>query len=399
MHPNDPRAPGPRRRGAGPRAGSAARPPVPLERAERPIGPRRLAAAARALRVEPPGLTAGDEEQDPAGPPAPASHPTASVARVVETYAGAMARLGDALPGLAEPIARAAGLLLGMRGRLIVAGMGKSGHVGRKLAATFASTGTPAHFVHPAEASHGDLGMIREDDVLLLLSWSGETRELSDLLAYAKRRSVPLVALTGAPEGTLARRADVALVLPRAPEACPMRLAPTTSTLLQMAMGDALAVAVLEARGFTAEDFRGFHPGGKLGAALSTVAEVMERGEALPLLPEDAPMIEVIAEIGRRGFGIVGLTGAEGRLAGVLTDGDVRRYLEACRGLGLDEAMRRPARERMTPGSVTLEPRRLASTALAVLERHRIGAAFVLDEDGRPQGLVTMLALLRVGVA
>ena len=324
---------------------------------------------------------------------------TASVARVVETYAEAMGLLREALPGMAEAVGRAAGLLLAMRGRLVVAGMGKSGHVGRKLAATFASTGTPAHFVHPAEASHGDLGMIREDDVLLLLSWSGETRELSDILAYAKRRSVPLVALTGAAEGTLARRADVALVLPRAPEACPMRLAPTTSTLLQMALGDALAVAVLEARGFTAEEFRGFHPGGKLGAALSTVAEVMHRGEALPLLPQEAPAIEVIGEISRKGFGIVGLTDAEGRLRGVVTDGDLRRYLEASSGRGMDEVMRRPASALMTRGSVTLEPRRLASTALAVVERHRITAPFVLDAEGRPEGLVSMLALLRVGVA
>lgn len=324
---------------------------------------------------------------------------TGSVARVLETYAGAMALLRDALPELAEPIGRAAGLLLAMRGRLIVAGMGKSGHVGRKLAATFASTGTPAHFVHPAEASHGDLGMIRDDDVLLMLSWSGETRELSDLLAYAKRRSVPLVAITGAAEGTLARRAEVALVLPAAVEACPMRLAPTTSTLLQMAMGDALAVAVLEARGFTAEEFRGFHPGGKLGAALSTVAEIMHRGAALPLLPEDAPVIEVIAEISRKGFGIVGLTDAERRLVGVVTDGDLRRYLETSTGRGMDEVMRRPASALMTPGSVTIGPQRLASTALAMLERHRITNAFVLDAEGRPQGIVSMLELLRVGVA
>ena len=323
----------------------------------------------------------------------------ASVARVVGVYAEAMRELGAALPDLSGPVERAAALLLAMRGRLIVAGMGKSGHVGRKLAATFASTGTPAHFVHPAEASHGDLGMIRGDDVLLLLSWSGETRELSDLIAHAKRFSVPVLALTGAPEGTLARRADVALVLPAAPEACPMRLAPTTSTLLQMAMGDALAVAVLEARGFTAEDFRGFHPGGKLGAALSTVAEVMHRGDELPLLPLAAPMIEVIAEIGRRGFGIVGLTDAEGRLAGVITDGDVRRYLEAGASSGMAEVMGREARAVMTRGSVTVSADRLASTALALLDERRIGAAFVPDAEGRPVGLVTLKGLLRVGVA
>ena len=178
-----------------------------------------------------------------------------------------------------------------------------------------------------------------------------------------------------------------------------MQLAPTTSTLLQLAMGDALAIALLEAKGFTAEDFRGFHPGGKLGAALSTVAEIMHRGEALPLLPKDAPMIEVIAEIGRRGFGIVGLTDDAGRLAGVVTDGDLRRYLEANARGGMAEVMARPASSLMTPGSITLSPERLASTALATLQRHRIGAAFVTDAEARPQGLVTMLELLRVGVA
>ena len=325
--------------------------------------------------------------------------PGASVADVFETYAGAIGLAREALPGLTGPIERAVGTLLAMRGRLIVAGMGKSGHVGRKLAATFASTGTPAHFVHPAEASHGDLGMIRGEDVILMLSWSGETRELSDLLAYAKRFSVPTIALTGAPRGTLARRADVAIVLPSVPEACPMRLAPTTSTLLQMAMGDALAITLLQAKGFTAQDFRGFHPGGKLGAALSTVAEVMHRGDALPLLPEGAPMIDVIGEIGRKGFGIVGLTDPDGRLAGVVTDGDVRRYLEANAAGAMAEVMRREARAIMTPGSVTVGADRLASTALALLERRRIGAAFVPDAEGRPQGLVTLLELLRVGVA
>ena len=338
----------------------------------------------------------------PPGPPAGGTRapgPPRSVARTLGVYADAIASTRAALEGLAGPIGRAVELLLAMRGRLIVAGMGKSGHVGRKLAATFASTGTPAHFVHPAEASHGDLGMIRGEDAILMLSWSGETRELSDMIAHAKRFSVPTIALTGAAEGTLARRADVAIVLPRAPEACPMRLAPTTSTLLQMAMGDALAIALLEAHGFTPEQFHGFHPGGRLGAALSGVGEVMHRGDALPLLPEGAPMIEVIAEIGRRGFGIVGLLDGAGRLAGVVTDGDVRRYLEAHARAGMAEVMGRPASQVMTRGSVTVAPDRLASSALAVLERHRIGAAFVADAERRPQGLVTMLELLRVGVA
>ena len=284
-----------------------------------------------------------------------------------------------------------------MRGRLIVAGMGKSGHVGRKLAATFASTGTPAHFVHPAEASHGDLGMIRAEDAILMLSWSGETRELSDMIAYAKRFGVPTIALTGAPEGTLARRADVAIVLPAAPEACPMRLAPTTSTLLQMAMGDALAIALLEARGFTAEDFRGFHPGGKLGAALSTVAEVMHRGEALPLLPEAAPMIDVIGEIGRKGFGIVGLCDEEGgRLAGVITDGG-RAPLPGGQRRGCDGGRHGPrGARRHDAGLGHAEPRspRLhgaghapaPSHRLCLRDRRRGAAAGPRDDAGASAG-------------
>ena len=321
------------------------------------------------------------------------------MARTLATYRDAIAATQAALDDLAEPIERAVATLLAMRGKLIVAGMGKSGHVARKLAATFASTGTPAHFVHPAEASHGDLGMIRGEDAILMLSWSGETRELSDMIAYAKRFLVPTIALTGAAGGTLARRSDVAIVLPAAPEACPMRLAPTTSTLLQMAMGDALAIALLEAKGFTPEQFRGFHPGGKLGAALSGVRDVMHRGDALPLLPDEAPVIEVVAEIGRKGFGIVGLLDASGRLAGVVTDGDLRRYLEASAQGGMAEVMGRPASHLMTRGSITLAPDRLASTALATLQRHRIAAAFVTDAEGRPLGLVTMLELLRIGVA
>ena len=324
----------------------------------------------------------------------------ASIRATFANYAAATARLGEDLDRLAPAFEAAAAAILSMPGRLIVAGMGKSGHVGRKLAATFASTGTPAHFVHPAEASHGDLGMIGRGDVVLMLSWSGETRELGDLIGYCKRFGVRTVALTGAPDGTLARRSDVAILLPRLEEACPLSLAPTTSTLLQLAAGDALAIAVLEGRGFTAESFRDFHPGGKLGAALLPVGEIMHRGDAVPLVGREACVLDGVAEMSRKMLGIVGVTDAEGRLAGVFTEGDMRRYLEANIEGSMSEVMKaRTAGEVMTPGGVAIDADRLAQTALALLQERRISAAFVVDADRRPLGLVTLLQLLGAGVA
>ena len=325
---------------------------------------------------------------------------TASVRRTFENYRAALGAVLADPDRIAPAIEAAVRSILAMEGRLILAGMGKSGHVARKLAATFASTGTPAHFVHPAEASHGDLGMIGRADVLVMLSWSGETRELGDMIAYAKRFGVTSVAITGAPGSALARRADVSIALPRAEEACPLHLAPTTSTMLQLAVGDAVAIAVLEGRGFTAKAFRDFHPGGKLGAALLPVGEIMHRGEAVPLLPEGASVLEAIGEISAKGLGIVGLTGADGRLTGVMTDGDVRRYLEANTSGTMAEVMTgRRASEVMTRGGVTLAPDRLAATALAVMQERRISGAFVLDGDGRPAGVVKLLQLLGAGVA
>ena len=325
---------------------------------------------------------------------------SASIRATFANYADATARLGADLDRLGPAFDAAAGAILSMPGRLIVAGMGKSGHVGRKLAATFASTGTPAHFVHPAEASHGDLGMIGRGDVVLMLSWSGETRELGDMIGYCKRFGVRTVALTGSPEGTLARRSDIVVLLPRMEEACPLSLAPTTSTLLQMAAGDALAIAVLEGRGFTAEAFRDFHPGGKLGAALLPVEAIMHAGEAVPLVDEGACVLDGVAEMSRKMLGIVGITGAEGRLVGVFTEGDMRRYLEANIDRTMAEVMKaRTVGEVMTPGGVTIEPDRLAQTALAVLQERRISAAFVVEGDRRPVGLVTLLQLLGSGVA
>ena len=324
----------------------------------------------------------------------------ASVRRTIRNYESALGALLADPDRLAPAIEAAVGAVLAMEGRLILAGMGKSGHVARKLAATFASTGTPAHFVHPAEASHGDLGMIGRADVLMMLSWSGETRELGDMIAYAKRFGVTSVAVTGAPESALAVRSDVSIALPRVEEACPLHLAPTTSTMLQLAVGDAIAIAVLEGRGFTAEAFRDFHPGGKLGAALLPVGEVMHRGEAVPLLPEGASVLEAVGEISRKGLGIVGFTDADGRLSGVMTDGDVRRYLEANTGGTMADVMTgRAAAEVMTRGGVTLSPDRLAATALAVMQERRISGAFVVDEGGRPLGVVKLLQLLGAGVA
>ena len=309
-----------------------------------------------------------------------------------------LAALSDGLDALSAEIDAAIALLLGMDGRLIVTGLGKSGHVGTKLAATFSSTGTPAYFLHPAEASHGDLGMVQESDVILALSWSGETRELSDVLGYAKRRGVPMIALTGNAESTLAEAAHVSLVLPKVREACPHNLAPTTSTLLQMAMGDALAIALLEARGFSEESFHGFHPGGSLGAALKSVGEIMHEGDALPLVDGETPVLKAIAELSAKGQGIVGIT-EKSTLVGVITDGDIRRYLEQNATSTMQAALHEtPASAIMTQGSVTLSPEMLAGEALRILQTKRISAAFVTTE-GAPIGLVTMLRLLNRGTA
>ncbi|WP_319637281.1 KpsF/GutQ family sugar-phosphate isomerase [Kangsaoukella pontilimi] len=321
-----------------------------------------------------------------------------AVRRALDIDAEGVATLVAALDGLEDRIEKAVGLLLGMEGRLIITGLGKSGHIGAKLAATFSSTGTPAYFLHPSEASHGDLGMVQPTDVILALSWSGETRELSDVLGYAKRRTVPMIAVTAREDSTLATAADVALVLPRVREACPHNLAPTTSTLLQMAMGDALAIALLEARGFTEESFHRFHPGGSLGAALKHVREIMHESDALPVIAASASVLEAIGVLSAKGHGIVGLT-RDGALAGVITDGDIRRYLERNATSTMQAALHETeAGEIMTEGSVTLRPDMMAGEALSILQSKRISAAFVLS-DGRPVGLVTMLRLLNRGTA
>ena len=310
----------------------------------------------------------------------------------------ALGILAGTLDAMDAPLTHALNIITQMQGRLIVTGLGKSGHIAAKLAATFSSTGTPAYFLHPAEASHGDLGMVQPTDVILALSWSGETRELSDVLGYAKRQGVPLIAITGAPDSTLARAATVALVIPKVREACPHNLAPTTSTLLQLALGDAIAIAILQMKGFTEESFHGFHPGGTLGAALKRVDEIMHLGDSLPLVEATTPVINAIGTLGEKGFGIVGVTG-NGLLKGVITDGDVRRYLERNEASTMKSALHETACSAlMTAGSVMLSPDMIVGEALSVLQTKRISAAFVAEAQ-KPVGLITMLRLLNRGAA
>jgi arabinose-5-phosphate isomerase len=316
----------------------------------------------------------------------------ASALRTLSVEAAGLAALEAALAnGLGGPFEAAVALLKKAKGRVIVTGMGKSGHVGRKIAATLASTGTPAFFVHPGEASHGDLGMVTPDDVLLALSWSGETAELRDLVAFSRRFGVGLVAITAAADSALGKAADVVLDLPRAEEACPNGLAPTTSTLMQLAIGDALAIALLEQRGFTASDFRDFHPGGKLGALLAQVRDVMHSGDAVPLKAVGTPMSDVLIEMTSKGFGCCGITDPAGRLIGIVTDGDLRRHMSA-------DLLAMPVDEVMTRAPKTARPDQLASEVLELLNRTKITALFAV-EDGRPVGILHVHDLLRAGVA
>ena len=277
-------------------------------------------------------------------------------------------------------------------GRTIVTGMGKSGHVARKIAATMASTGAPAYFVHPGEASHGDLGMIRPDDVILALSWSGETAELADIITYSRRFNIPLVAITSGADSALGREADICLCLPKSEEACPNGLAPTTSTTMQLAIGDALAVALLEAKGFTAQDFRRFHPGGKLGARLTFVRDVMHSGDKLPLVAADALMSEAMVEISAKGFGCVGVLNGAGMLAGIVTDGDLRRHMRP-------DLMSAKVTDVMTASPKVGAPDLLAVEALQTLNSRKIAALFIVDGRERPVGIVHLHDLLRIGAA
>jgi len=330
-----------------------------------------------------------------AGVPARQAAPHASIAsalRTLETDGDALAALATAMrDGLGRAFVSAVDTIRQARGRVIVTGMGKSGHVARKIAATLASTGTPAFFVHAADASHGDLGMITSDDVMLALSWSGETEELTDLINYSRRFAIVLIAVTVNAESTLGKAADIVLTLPQTREACPHNLAPTTSSLLQLALGDALAIALLESRGFTAVDFGVFHPRGRLGAALKFVRDLMHPGAALPLIRRGAPMSDAIVEMSAKGFGCVAVINADGKLAGVVTDGDLRRHMRG-------DLLQARVEEVMTAAPKTVRPDQLASEALQILNASKITALIVVD-DGRPVGIVHFHDLLRAGVA
>ncbi len=312
---------------------------------------------------------------------------------VLGTEAAGLRALAASLDGA---FARAIGLLADCTGRIVVSGMGKSGHIARKTAATLASTGSPALFVHPAEASHGDLGMVLTGDAVLLFSNSGETAELADLIAHSRRFGLPLVAVTKHAGSALATAADAVLLLPPAPEACPMGLTPTTSTTMQLALGDAIAVALLTRRGFTASDFRAFHPGGRLGARLRRVREVMHADDAVPLIGPGAPMQQALLLMTGKGFGCVGVVDGlkdGGRLVGVVTDGDLRRAM----GPGL---LDRPVREVMTPSPRTIRPDALAADALHDMNAgaRRVTSLFVVDGGGRPIGIIHVHDLLRAGI-
>ncbi|MEW5965238.1 MAG: KpsF/GutQ family sugar-phosphate isomerase [Pseudomonadota bacterium] len=292
--------------------------------------------------------------------------------------------------GLAEPFAMAVRLLEAARGRVIVTGIGKSGHIGQKIAATFASTGTPAFFVHPSEASHGDLGMITRDDVILALSWSGETVELKNIITFSRRFRVPLISITSRTDSALGKNSDVVLELPRAKEACPHGLAPTTSTTMQLAIGDCLAIALLEAKGFTAHDFKVFHPGGSLGASLRYVGDLMHKGAELPIADKGAAMGEALVTMTQKAFGCLGIVDAKGKLAGIVTDGDLRRHMG-------EDLLKAKAADIMTRKPKTVTPGTLASAALEIMNASRITALFVV-EKGKPIGILHVHDLLRAGV-
>jgi len=315
-----------------------------------------------------------------------------SALRTLDAEGSGITAISAALQSdLGGSFARAADLIRNAKGRLIVTGLGKSGHIGRKVAATFASTGTPAFFVHAAEASHGDLGMITADDVIMALSWSGEQPEMKNLITYAKRFRIPLIAITAESESTLSKAADIALTLPKAREACPHNLAPTTSSLMMLALGDALAIALLEGRGFTSVDFSVLHPGGKLGAMLKYARDLMHSGDAVPLKPLGTRMSDALVEMSSKGFGCVGIVDARGAIVGIVTDGDLRRHMRP-------DLMTALVDDVMTKNPKTIPRDLLASEALEILNSSKITALIVTDAN-RPVGIVHLHDILRAGVA
>src|SRR5712672_635880 len=317
-----------------------------------------------------------------------------SALRTLDAEAGGVAAITAALQSdLRAPFAAAADRIRNAKGRLIVTGLGKSGHIGRKIAATFASTGTPAFFVHAAEASHGDLGMITPDDVILALSWSGEQPEMKNLVTYAKCFRIAVIAMTAERESTLAAAADVALTLPKAREACPHNLAPTTSSLMMLALGDALAIALLEGRGFTSTDFSVLHPGGKLGAMLKYARDLMHTGGAVPLKPLGTRMSDALVEMSSKGFGCVGIVDASGDLVGIITDGDLRRHMRP-------DLMTAAVDEVMTKNPRTTPPDTLAIELLDTINSSPPRITVLIVAEGRkPVGIVHVHDVLRAGVA
>ena len=306
---------------------------------------------------------------------------------------------GDALNALSQNLdgafIHAVDILAAVHGRVVVSGMGKSGYVSRKIAATFSSTGTPAQFVHPAEASHGDLGALTRSDALMMLSNSGETAELSDLITYSRRHAIPLIGIASNPQSTLISAADAALLLPKAQEACPMGLAPTTSTTVMLALGDALAVALMERKGFSADQYRDLHPGGTLGRALIRVSDIMHSGSAMPLVSGDSAMREVLITMTAGGFGVAGVIDDTGGLSGIITDGDLRRHMAP-------ELLDRRARDIMTASPKTVAPGTLAVEALAYMNSApKVTCLFVMDDTvqtPRPAGILHVHDCLRAGL-
>lgn len=307
---------------------------------------------------------------------------------VLQKEAAAVAQMADELPTDFEA---AVNCILGIDGRVVVSGVGKSGHIGRKIAATMASTGTPSYFVHGAEASHGDLGMVTRHDACVLISNSGETAELRDITLYTRRFNIPLIAISSNPDSTLMKAADYKLALPKIPEVCSIGKAPTTSTTLTLALGDALSVAVMEARGFSADEFHTFHPGGKLGTQLSRVADLMHGARELPVVSSDQAMSEVLLTMTSKGFGVALVLDGDGKLVGAVTDGDLRR--------NMDVLMGKTAGEIASPDPVSVPETMLAAQALALLNERKITTLPVTDEAGKPVGILHIHDLLRAGIA
>jgi arabinose-5-phosphate isomerase len=328
----------------------------------------------------------------PSSSPQSADAAVQSALRTLEVGTGGIAAIAAALQGpLGAAFAQAVELIRKAKGRVIVTGLGKSGHVARKVAATLASTGTPAFFVHAAEASHGDLGMITPDDAILALSWSGEQPEMKNLVNYSARFAIPMIAITSNAESSLGAAARIVLELPKVREACPHNLAPTTSTLMQAAIGDALAIALLESRGFTALEFAKFHPGGKLGAMLKHTSDLMHTGEAVPTKPVGTRMSDALIEMSAKGFGCVAIIDARGHIAGIITDGDLRRQMRP-------NLMALPVEDIMTRDPKVIDRGSLASEALELLNSAKI-TTLIVTEASRPVGIIHLHDLLRAGVA